>query len=137
MPRHPTSLRLSDSVAAELDRTAKRAGESRTRLVERYIDEGLRRDEHPLIDFRGSGSARRPALAGSRLDVWQVIATFKNSEKDVDATAKYFDIPVAHVRAAIRYYAQYKDEIDEYIERMHAAAEFAEAAWRREQEVLG
>src|SRR5712691_7603993 len=128
MPKHPTSLRLSDSIAAELDRAAKLTGESRTRLVERYVDEGLRRDEHPLIDFRGPAASRRPALLGSRLDVWQVIETFKNSDKNLEATATYLDIPVEHVRAAVRYYAHYRDEIDEYAERMHAAADRAEAA---------
>jgi hypothetical protein len=39
-----------------------------TTLAERYIEEGLRMDEHPLVYFREGASGRRPALLGTRLD---------------------------------------------------------------------
>jgi hypothetical protein len=44
-------------------------------LAERYIEEGLRHDEHPLIYFRDREIGRRPALLGTRLDVAEVIST--------------------------------------------------------------
>jgi uncharacterized protein (DUF433 family) len=107
-----------------------------TALAARYLDEGLRRERHPLIVFRDGTAGRRAALAGTRLDVWQVIETVRNSDRRVDEAAAYLAIPEAWVRACVSYYADYQDEVDGWIERMHAVAEREQDAWRREQAVL-
>ena len=75
-----------------LERWAVESGESQTALAERYLEEGLRRDEHPLIWFR-------------------------------DGAAAYLDQPVVKIRAAMRYYAAYEDEVDAWAERVRAIAE--------------
>jgi len=107
-----------------------------TALAERYVDEGLRRDEHPLIVFRDGAAGRRAALVGTRLDVWQVVETVRHSEGSTHEAADYLSIPEPWVTACIRYYADYKDEVDEWTDRMHAIAEREEDAWRRTQAVL-
>ena len=130
------SIRLRAELMDELERHAREVGTSFNGLVERYVDEGLRTDEHPLIVFRDGTAGRRAALAGTRLDVWQVIETVRNSGNSPADAADYLGLSEAQVRACVRYYALYTTEIDEWIERMHAFAERQEAAWRREQEVL-
>lgn len=40
------------------------------------------------------------------------------------------------VRAAVGYYAEYRDEVDEQIDRNVAEADAAEQQWRREQNAL-
>jgi hypothetical protein len=40
------------------------------------------------------------------------------------------------VRAAVRYYADFRDEVDAWRERTRAVAEREEEAWRREQAIL-
>lgn len=132
----PRSFRFSDSVLASLQQRAGERGESANSLAERYLDEGLRRDDHPLIGFREGGGGRRAALVGTRLDVSQVIDTLRESDNSVEATADYFGIPEQSVRAAVRYYSEFRDEIDEWRERVRAAAEREEDAWRREQAIL-
>lgn len=102
----------------------------------RYIEEGLRMDEHPLIRFRQGAGGRRAALAGSRLDVWQVIETLRHSESSVERTAEYLSVPPAWVQACVRYYAAYQDEVDEQAERERAAAAHEEELWRAQQAVL-
>ena len=130
------SLRLGSSLVASLLRRADEAGESANRLAERYIDEGLRREEHPLIGFRGGAGGRRAALVGTRLDVWQVIETLRNSGNSASETADYLGIPEPWVRAAARYYGAYGDEVDGFAERARAIAEREEELWRGEQAVL-
>lgn len=93
-------------------------------------------DEHPQICFRDSALGRRAALVGTRLDVWQIIDTIRNHENSLEDAAAYLGLPMAKVRAALRYYAAYREEIDEIGAREHAAADRAEAAWRAEQEIL-
>jgi len=50
--------------------------------------------------------------------------------------ADYLGIPEAHVRACVRYYAAFQDEVDAWRERMVAEAEREREAWQREQAVL-
>jgi len=132
----PRSFRFSSSVLAALEERARERGESTTAVAERYLEEGLRRETHPLIVFRDGVAGRRPALAGTRLDVGQVIETLRHSGNAVVETAEHLNIPEAYVRAAVRYYADYRDEVDAWQERMHAIAQREEDAWRREQAVL-
>ena len=78
-----------------------------------------------------SSSTRRrstPAIIGTRLDVWQVIDTVRNADNLVDAAARYLGLPMTKVRAAVRYYAAYRDEVDAFAARAIAIAERAEAA---------
>lgn len=92
--------------------------------------------DHPQIAFRDGELGRRPALSGTRLDVWQVIETLKSSGNSIADAADYLGVPEVNVRACRRYYAEYKDEIDAWTERAREVAEREERAWRREQEVL-
>jgi uncharacterized protein (DUF433 family) len=119
-----------------LQSQAREAGVTMTALAERYLDEGLRRDEHPLIVFRDGSAGRRAALAGTRLDVWQVIETVRHSDRSTHDAAEYLSIPEPWVTACVRYYAEYTTEIDEWTTRMQAIAEREEDVWRRTQAVL-
>jgi uncharacterized protein (DUF433 family) len=101
------------------------------------LDEGLRTERHPLIYFRQGGSGlRRPALIGTRLDVWQIIDTLRAEGNDVAATASYFGIDEAQVRVCISYYAEFKEEIDSYAAAEHEFVRRAYKRWQQEQTVL-
>jgi uncharacterized protein (DUF433 family) len=126
--------------AETLERLRQRAQDThmpQTTLAERYIEEGIRHDEHPLIYFREGAAGRRPALFGTRLDVAQVITTIRQNSNSVEEVAKLLEIPAAHVDACVRYYADHKDEIDTWIERVTALAERERARWQRQQQALG
>ena len=127
---------MSTSTFEELERRRRELAESRSALTERYIAEGVKRDEHPDVEFREGALGRRAAIIGTRLDVWQVMDTVRNSGNAVEEAAEYLGLPVGKVRAAVRYYAAYRDEVAEMAARETAAAERAEAAWTAEQELL-
>ena len=105
-------------------------------LAERYVEEGLRMDEHPLIYFREGAAGRRPALMGTRLDVFQVVATVKQNGNSPQEAAEYLEVPLSHVQACLDYYLDYQDEIDEWTAREREFAERAEISWRRRQEIF-
>jgi uncharacterized protein (DUF433 family) len=130
------SFRLPSSLSERLRQRAEETGESANSLGTRYIEEGLRMEEHSLIRFRDGVGGRRAALVGTRLDVWQVIETFRNSESSIDATAGLLAIPETWVRACARYYAAYPEEVDAFAARARAAGAREEELWRREQTVL-
>ena len=122
-----------------LQRRSELAGTNKSRLAERYVDEGTRMDEHPGIVFRGGPVGRRAALAGGP-DVWELISTLKGSkargEKAISAIADLLDLSDSQVRTAVRYYGAFTDEIDRRIALNAEDADEAEAAWKREQAAL-
>jgi uncharacterized protein (DUF433 family) len=129
-------MRVSTATFEELERRAREVADSRNALAERYIAEGVRMDEHPDIYFRAGALGRRAALVGTRLDVWQVMETVREHDNSVEDAAEYLGLPPPKVRSAVRYYAAYRDEVDDVAARETAVAERAEAAWRAEQELL-
>lgn len=135
--KQPLTFRVRPATLHHLRRRAHELGQAQTALAERYLEEGLRRDEHPLVYFREGAGGRRAALIGTRLDVWQVIDTVKHAGNSIEEAAAYLELPVEKVRASVRYYADYTDEIDEWSARAAAVAEREEASWRRQQAVLG
>lgn len=122
-----------------LERHGARRGFSKSRLAERYIDEGMRMDDHPGVVFRDGPAGRRAGLAGGP-DLWEVIAAIRASglegDAAVEAAAEWGSLPSAQVRAAVRYYAEYREEIDDRIRRNIEEADAAEEQWRREQNAL-
>jgi uncharacterized protein (DUF433 family) len=93
--------------------------------------------EHPGIVFRTAAAGRRPGIAGSGLDVWEVVETVHNEGGDTRAAAEYLSLAPGLVAAAMGYYADHPDEIDAWIELNRLESEEAEAAWRRRQAAAG
>lgn len=129
------TLRLRPGVGERLRARARRVGGTPRALAQRYVDEGLRRDEHPLIRFAEGPSGRRAALVGSGLDVWEVVATVRENDNDLERAASLLGVPPGLVQAAIDYYGAFREEIDAQIadnesawERGYAAAQAGRSA---------
>jgi uncharacterized protein (DUF433 family) len=122
------TLRLAPGTKQRLAERARRAGVAERTLAQRYVEEGLRHDVHPLIQFLDGPSGRRASLVGRGLDVWEVIATIQDNDGSIDATAEYLQIPIGLVEAAVAYYGEYPEEIDEQIELNEAEYERGRAA---------
>ena len=127
---HPLSIRLPDLTIERLSIRARVAAIAPRTLAQRYVEEGIRTDEHPLVRFIDGPAGRRPSMIGSGLDVAEVIETLRENETDVHATAEYLTIPVALVDAAIAYYGAYTSEIDDWNARGRDEAARAEAQYR-------
>ena len=130
------SFRFDPHTVERLKQRSHEVGAPQAALAERYIEEGMRMDEHPGISFRDGGSGRRPAVLGTRLDVAQVIETLRQNESSIAETADYLDLAPAQVEAAVRYYASFTAEVDEWIEQSRAIAERERELWRRREEAL-
>ena len=61
-------------------------------LAQRYVDEGLRREEHPAVHFVDGPAGRRAALVGTGLDVWEVIAVVRDNDGDGAESAAYLEV---------------------------------------------
>lgn len=103
------------------------------------MEEGLRMEEHPGILFKNGPSGRRAALSNGP-DVWEIIRGLREIDERADdavpAVAELLNLPASRVRTALRYYADYPDEIDAEIEQNRAEAEAAYRAWQAERRLL-
>jgi hypothetical protein len=130
------TLRFRAGVSERLHMQARRASLAPRTLAQRYVDEGMRREDHPLVRFADGPSGRRAALVGSGLDIWEVISAVRDNDDDPEHTAAWLEIPVGLVQAAIAYYGEYKEEIDAEIALNQAEWERGYAAWEAGQRAL-
>lgn len=131
------SFRLPPPTLDLLDGRARETGESGNQVAGRLLAEGLRTDAHPLVRFRDVGDGtRQPALGGHRLLVADVIASVRANESDTELTARSLEVSVDKVRAAIRYYAEHREEIDAEVRRAEEAFDREAERQRREHEAL-
>jgi uncharacterized protein (DUF433 family) len=121
--REVTSFRLPSGTIERLDARARALGTTRTTLAERLLEEGLRLVEHPGITFRDGPAGRRAGIAGSGLDVWEIVQTIRASDGSLDDAAEYLAVAPSRIQVAARYYAAYPDEIDEWIAENDAVFE--------------
>jgi uncharacterized protein (DUF433 family) len=129
-------MRPRKATLERLRRRARLSGEPRTTLAERYLDEGLLMDEVPGIYFVDGAMGRRPALMGSGLDVWEVVKVLKDSGS-VGEAAAYLEVEPRLVETAARYYGSNRQEVDDWIARVHELSELEEGRWRAAQEAIG
>ena len=95
-------------------------------------------DEHPLIRFAEGPAGRRARLLGTGKDVWEVVATVRDNDGDLCEAARYLEVPLGLVQAAVSYYGAYPGEIDQWIDlneqeiaEGHATYAAGQAAVRR------
>jgi len=75
----------------------------------------------PGIVFADGPSGRRARIAGTGLEVWEIIATYKSLGSDFERLRQaYHWLTETQLRAALGYYAAYRDEIDALVEENEA-----------------
>jgi hypothetical protein len=130
--------RLSAFVAVHRELTLSSA-------TSRLVDEALRAHEHPLITFKDGPAGRRARVVGGP-DVWEIIGAVRSvreaepelaGDKALAVVAETSGVPVPFLRAALAYWGDYPEEVDALLDRARAEAVQAQAAWERQQELLG
>lgn len=131
----PFSLRMDDDARAELLAHAERLDVNASKLVNRYVKEGLRMDKHPAVTFTTTSLGRRAAVLAAHpgLQVIDVIGTWKAEQKDIARTARYLHIEEDEVQAVLRYYTDYQDEVDRDLQQhLEAQRNYKRVLERRE-----
>jgi len=126
---NPVSLRLPQPTVERLRARAARAQMPLRTLTQRYVEEGLRMDEHPLVRFVDGPAGRRARLGGTGSDVWEVIAAVRDNDGDVAETAEHLRLALGLVQAAVVYYGAFTAEIDDWVDRNEREAADAHGAW--------
>ena len=132
----PTNVRFTEPTQESLGRYVRRSGQTKSSVINTAVDEWLRMQTHSRIRFVAVETGERRATLIDGPQVWTVAESWLAHEPDertTDAVADAVGIPASQVEAALAYWADYRDEIDDLIRRHHAAQDEALAAWERRQ----
>ncbi|HEU0087808.1 MAG TPA: hypothetical protein VFQ77_09175 [Pseudonocardiaceae bacterium] len=123
-----TSYRIDADIKARMEHRARAEGITERALLERLVREGLDTLQHPGIVYRDGPTGRRAALAVGP-DVWEVVSALRytegSAEQRVAALAEQFGLPARHIRTAIDFAAEHREDITAQVAANDVAAEQA------------
>ena len=128
------SVRLPEAISESLDAYAVERSLNRSTVVTRALDEWIRLQSHPGIRFMTSPTGDRVAALERGPEVWTVAeawVTLDPACRSVDEVAHITGLTVVEVETALRYYADFQEEIDAELARMWQAQKEEQAAWER------
>jgi uncharacterized protein (DUF433 family) len=110
----PVSLRIPDEVRQEIQDTVQRTGRDFSSVANELLLEGVRMRRIPGIVFADGPAGRRARVAGTGIEVFEVVRDWQNLGQDWDELrATYHWLAETQLRAALAYYAAYPTEVDE------------------------
>ncbi len=112
------SLRLPAETLKEIEQMAKETGQDFSSVTKDLLQEAIKMRRCPGILFAEGTSGRRARVAGTGIEVWEVIAIYKSVKEDFKRLKKaYHWLSAGQLKAALGYYTIYPEEIDRLIEQ--------------------
>ena len=110
----PLSLRLPLELLEEIRAEARRVARPASQIIQATLEEGTRMRRCPGIIFTDGPSGRRATVAGTGIDVWEVVRCFRACGNDPRALERALpQLSRPQIQAALYYHRLYSDEIDE------------------------
>ncbi|MBI2471203.1 MAG: DUF433 domain-containing protein [Planctomycetes bacterium] len=124
MPTVQKSIRIQEKTLKEIEQIARDTGKEFSVVTNELLDEAVRMQRCPDIVFTEGTTGRRARVAGTGIEVWEVIATYKGVDEDVNRLQKaYHWLSEQQLRSAIGYYKTYPEEIDLLIKQNEGLTE--------------
>jgi len=110
------SMRISEEMVKEIQGIAEQSGKDFSTITKELLEEAIKMHRCPGIVFAEGVSARRARIAGTGIEVWEVIANYKGVDEDFERLhTVYHWLTNLQLRAALGYYRAYPEEIDHLI----------------------
>ncbi len=118
MPTIQKSIRIQEKTIKEIERIAKDSGKDFSIVTNELLEEAVRMQRCPGIIFSEGTTGRRARIAGTGIEVWEVIATYKGVAKDFNRLRQaYHWLTEQQLKSAAGYYKFYPEEIDRLIKQ--------------------
>jgi len=112
------SLRIPQETALEIEKISQDTGRDFSAVTKDLLAEAIKTRRCPGIVFSDGVSGRRAKVAGSGIDVWEIVATYKSLDQNIKRLeTTYHWLTQQQLKSAIGYYFTYRKEIDELIAR--------------------
>lgn len=109
-------LRLPAELKQEIARVAEKRGESWSAATRRMLAEAVRTRRLPGISYTEGAHGRRAVLAGTGLEVWKIVAAFRQGPQAVDALrADHPWLSDAQLQTAAEFARLFPEEVDDEI----------------------
>jgi len=113
------SFRIKEPILQEIDRIRK--NRPANALANELLEEALKMRRCPGIIFSEGVSGRRARIAGTGVEVWEVIYEYQILGENIEALKKALPhLTERQLVAALNYYRYYPEEIKELIQRNEA-----------------
>jgi uncharacterized protein (DUF433 family) len=112
------SLRIPQNTVEEIERIAKESGQAFSSITKDLLAEAIKMRRCPGIVFTDGVTGRKARVAGTGLEVWEIITTYIGVRQNFNRLQKaYHWLTEQQLRAAIGYYIVYREEIDQQIKQ--------------------
>ena len=111
-------IRLPQDLEQEVQREIRLRSATFTEIAVGLLREAVRMRRVPGIVFMDGPAGRRAIIAGTGLNVWEVVAAYKALGEDYERLLKFYGwLTERQLRGALTYYQLYREEIDVRVER--------------------
>lgn len=108
---------MPEELQEEIEREMRLRGATFSEVASSLLREAVRMRRVPGIVFMDGPAGRRASIAGTGLDVWEVIATLKSVSGDYERLRVAYEwLSDRQLSAALAYYELYPEEIDARLE---------------------
>ena len=112
------SLRIPEDTLKGINRITCESGRNFSAIAKDLLTEAIKMRRCPGIIFADGVTGRRARVAGTGLEVWEIITTYKSVNQDFLRLQKAYNwLTEQQLKAATGYYISYTDEIDLQIDR--------------------
>ena len=116
----PTTVRLPDDIRRQIEELVQYSGRSFSSVVNEMLEEAVRMRRLPGIVFTDGPTGRRARVAGTGLDVFEIVATYRELDRDWSRLREAYDwLGEPQLRVALAYSEAYPEEIEERLAREH------------------
>lgn len=107
------SLRIRPEIFRAMQQIARERGADFSSVANELLDEATRMRLCPGIVFAQGPTGPRARIAGTGIDVWEVVANYKSLKNNFGRLSRaYPHLSEAQLLAALNYYRQFGPEID-------------------------
>src|SRR5664279_126003 len=90
MPTVQKSLRMQDTLAQAITDAAEATGRDFTAIATELLSEAIAMRQCPGIAFMDGATGRRAILAGTGVDVWEVVYVYEYADRNFDELRQAF-----------------------------------------------
>jgi uncharacterized protein (DUF433 family) len=110
------TITVSEHVYAALQRQAEQTHQSLDTLAENWLRQHLDLERYPELEWRQGPGGWRVGIKGTAIDVYTVVGYSQAGYSPQEIASELLPrLSPEQVRAALRYYAEYPDEIEQIL----------------------
>jgi uncharacterized protein (DUF433 family) len=116
MPATQKSLRIPEGIVKEIEEIARDKKRDFSSVTKELLEEAIKAHRCPGIVFTEGTSGKRARIAGTGIEVWEVISALKSVDNNFKRLTNAYDwLSVQQLKSAVGYYELYRDEIDKLV----------------------